>query len=217
MDLKKKTELEKRIKEIIANISEKNQTDYFKSLMMYAQMVAEWNHTHNIVSRCQNIEDVLDSICDSIYVIEFFGKEFFLNDKYKKIVDVGSGGGFPGIPLSILIPEKEFILVDSNRKKCSFLRIVKSELNLKNVAVLNDKFNNSLKQILIVTKAAISPANFSIIINGMEKGGYAILWATAKTKAEFLLEMNKLGGKVTKEYGFTLPSGKERLFLLITK
>ncbi len=53
------------------------------------------------------------------------------------IIDIGSGGGFPGIPLGILHPDTSFLLVESNQKKCTFLRQVRRVLSLKNVNVCN--------------------------------------------------------------------------------
>ena len=58
------------------------------------------------------------------------------------IIDIGSGGGFPGIPLAILMPETEIVLVESNRKKSNFLRQVKRALALENVTVCNNRVEN---------------------------------------------------------------------------
>ena len=53
------------------------------------------------------------------------------------IIDIGSGGGFPGIPLGILLPDTSFLLVESNQRKCTFLRQVRRVLSLNNVNVCN--------------------------------------------------------------------------------
>lgn len=58
------------------------------------------------------------------------------------IIDMGSGGGLPGIPLAILAPGTSFVLVDSNRRKCVFLRQVKRVLSLRNVNVCNTRMEN---------------------------------------------------------------------------
>ena len=70
-----------------------------------------WNKTHNLVSKnqAQNLEE---HITDSLSISPLLGKN---------IIDLGSGGGLPGIPLAIINPEKNFFLVDSNTKKGAFL------------------------------------------------------------------------------------------------
>ena len=56
-----------------------------------------------------------------------------------KMLDIGSGGGFPGIPLAIFLPDTNFVLVESNRKKSAFLRKMRRVLALNNVTVQNDR------------------------------------------------------------------------------
>ncbi len=56
-----------------------------------------------------------------------------------KILDIGSGGGLPGIPLAILLPDTDFVLVESNRKKTTFLRHVRRTLSLSNITVMHNR------------------------------------------------------------------------------
>ena len=58
------------------------------------------------------------------------------------VVDLGSGGGLPGIPLAITNPQKQFLLVESNTKKASFLLNTVTKLNLHNTEVINDRIEN---------------------------------------------------------------------------
>ncbi|MDE2848585.1 MAG: 16S rRNA (guanine(527)-N(7))-methyltransferase RsmG [Gemmatimonadota bacterium] len=55
------------------------------------------------------------------------------------IADIGSGGGFPGIPLAIFLPGTQFVLVESNQKKCAFLNLVRRALSLDNLNVYSDR------------------------------------------------------------------------------
>ena len=95
----------------------------------YKAHLAVWNKTHNLISKkqAQNIED---HISDSL-VISSLLKE--------NIVDLGSGGGLPGIPLAITNPNKEFYLIESNTKKSSFLLHTTSRLSLENTTVINQR------------------------------------------------------------------------------
>jgi len=66
-----------------------------------------WNHTHNLVSKNQatNLEE---HISDSLSISPFLGEN---------VIDLGSGGGLPGMPLAITNPDKKFFLIESNTKK----------------------------------------------------------------------------------------------------
>lgn len=187
----------------------------FELLMDYANAVIEWNKVHNIISR--NTENIFENIYDSIFAASLFDVYFSENSQTKRIVDIGSGNGLPGIPLAILFPKKDIVLVDSNRKKCSFLRATKSELKLQNVSILNKNFDNSFQENFIITKAAFSPTNSGVLISGLKKGGKAILWATPKIKEELVSEMAKVSAQLIDEKMFILPTGKERLFLVFEK
>ena len=103
-----------------------NQISSYKSLLV------SWNKTHNLVSKnqAQNLEE---HITDSLSISPFLGKN---------IIDLGSGGGLPGLPLAITNPEKNFFLVDSNTKKGAFLLNASTKLKLSNVKVLNNRIED---------------------------------------------------------------------------
>src|SRR5690606_6676610 len=94
------------------------------------------------------------------------------------IVDAGSGGGLPGIPLAILLNETPFCLIDVNRKKCSFLRAVKARLKLDNVQVGNRKLEDIEPSSLIITRAAFSSSNVGTLALAARPGGKIVIWST---------------------------------------
>ena len=87
-----------------------------------------WNNKINVISR-KDIENIyIRHILHSLSIAKFI--------KFRKdatILDLGTGGGFPGIPLAIIFPDANFILVDSIRKKISVVNEVVNELELKNI------------------------------------------------------------------------------------
>ena len=103
--------------------------DQTNLLAKYKAHLAAWNKTHNLISKKQ-AQNIDDHIADSLIISSALNKN---------IVDLGSGGGFPGIPLAITNPDKEFYLIESNTKKSSFLLSTTSRLGLKNTSVINQR------------------------------------------------------------------------------
>ncbi|WP_027123784.1 16S rRNA (guanine(527)-N(7))-methyltransferase RsmG [Mycoplasmoides pirum] len=109
--------------------------DNNKNLLLkkYANLIFEWNKKFNLTG-LKTINDINEVLIDetllSIANINFE----FLN--VKKIIDVGSGSGCPGILLAIEKPNIEVTIIESNKKKCKFLEIVKQELNIENVKII---------------------------------------------------------------------------------
>lgn len=209
-------EFVKDLENTIGSIYEVDRTSIIiQTLRLYIDLIQKWNKTHNIISR--NSENILENVCDSVSVVKFFKEYFYGTLAVEKVVDIGSGNGFPGVPLSIIFSDLNFTLIDSNRKKCSFLRLVKAEFKLNNISVLNREFNESFNESFAISKAAFSPAYSDRLMSGLKTGGKVIIWATPNTREDFIKAMHKVSSRLFREQCFTLPSGKERLFLMFEK
>jgi len=103
-----------------------------KQILEYENHLISWNKTHNLVSKSQasNLKEHID---DSLIISPL------LEDQ---IMDLGSGGGLPGIPLAICNPKKQFYLVESSAKKSSFLLNTISKLKLNNAQVINKRIED---------------------------------------------------------------------------
>lgn len=128
---------------------------YINKFEEYQNYLMEWNSKINLISRkAVGIEEhLLNSI--------FYLTKYKL-DSIKKICDIGTGGGFPGIPLSILYPEKEFTLVDSIAKKTNALADICEKMKLKNVEVVNSRAEDLSKKKYfdaVISKAVASLYN----------------------------------------------------------
>lgn len=109
-----------------------------KQLKYFLELLLKWNSTHNLVSKTQQ-KNLQEHIEDSLCVSGYLGNT---------VVDVGSGGGFPGIPLAITNPDAKFYLVESNNKKASFLLNTKNLLGLDNTKIINKRMEDvSLEEI----------------------------------------------------------------------
>ncbi len=100
-------------------------------LLAYLQLFHKWNQAYNLSAIRDQRAQLDRHLLDSLSVVPYI--------KAKRLLDVGTGGGLPGIPLAILYPDKDFTLLDSNGKKTRFLFQVKTELKLENVTVQNSR------------------------------------------------------------------------------
>jgi 16S rRNA (guanine527-N7)-methyltransferase len=104
-----------------------------EQLLAYLALLIKWNKAYNLTAVRDPDEMVSRHLLDSLSVQPFV---FAAGDNW---LDVGSGGGMPGIPLAILFPERRFTLLDSNGKKTRFLTQVKLELKLANLEVIHSR------------------------------------------------------------------------------
>lgn len=121
-------------------------------LLQYLSSLLKWNKAFNLTA-IRNPKEamylhLLDSVAVSPAVADF-----------DSCLDVGTGGGLPGIPLAILNPDKSFTLLDTNSKKTRFLKQVVYELGLPNVSVVNKRvqdFNHDSGYACILSRAIAS-------------------------------------------------------------
>jgi 16S rRNA (guanine527-N7)-methyltransferase len=107
-------------------------TDHQKNqLVAYVEMLHKWNKAYNLTSVRDPNEMLIRHILDSIVVAPHLQGERF--------IDVGTGPGLPGIPLSIVLPDAHFTLLDSLGKRVRFLRQVQHELHLTNITPVQSR------------------------------------------------------------------------------
>jgi 16S rRNA (guanine527-N7)-methyltransferase len=129
-----------------------------EQLLAYLALLIKWNKAYNLTAVRDPDEMVSRHLLDSLSVVPFVVEA---GDKW---LDVGSGGGMPGVPLAILFPERQFTLLDSNGKKTRFLTQVKLELKLTNLHVIHsrvEEFTPSIPFSGICSRAFSSLEDFS--------------------------------------------------------
>ena len=97
-------------------------------VQQYAQLLLEWNRSINLTG-ARTPEEVEALIDDAGVLVEASWKDI------TRVIDIGSGGGLPAIPLAVAMPEVQFTLLEANARKCAFLEHVAGTLGLTNVAV----------------------------------------------------------------------------------
>ncbi|MGM0541323.1 MAG: 16S rRNA (guanine(527)-N(7))-methyltransferase RsmG [Pseudomonadota bacterium] len=103
-------------------------------LIQYLTLLEKWNKVYNLTAIRDPKEMLIKHLLDSLAVVPHITSE--------RIIDVGTGGGLPGIPLAICFPDKTVDLLDSNSKKTRFLIQAKAELGLVNSQVIHDRVEN---------------------------------------------------------------------------
>ena len=98
-----------------------------KLFAAHADELVKWNKAVNLTSITDPFDIAVKHYIDSIYPVSLMPKGVF------SILDMGPGGGFPGIPLKIMLPDISFTLIDSSRKKVGFLKHIIRSLNLNNI------------------------------------------------------------------------------------
>lgn len=156
------------------------QGDEVECFEKYAMILLQWNKTHNL-SGTQILEEVYDNIFDSIYPLKFI-KDF------RYCIDIGSGAGFPAIPLAICRSEARFVLVEPRLKRVSFLKNLIVELGLKNIEVqkcLIEDLKPSFEADLITSRAVMSASKLMDKARRfLKKGGYYLFYKGAQLDFE---------------------------------
>lgn len=98
-----------------------------QQLLAYLDLLNKWNKAYNLTSVRDPAQMVIRHLLDSLVIAPYLNGERF--------IDVGTGGGLPGVVMAILFPEREFHLLDSNGKKTRFLFQVKTALSLDNMNI----------------------------------------------------------------------------------
>lgn len=200
---------------------------------LYYERMAEKNRVMNLTAITDYPEVVvkhwLDSLCIWKAALELPELRAVLNAPDAQMIDVGTGAGFPGIPIKILFPQLRLTLLDSLNKRIGFLQDVVGELKLDHVSCIHGRAEELArneahreKYDLCVSRAVAKLASLSeLCIPFVKSKGFFVPYKTEEAKeeiesAEFAVK--ELGGKRIKNIIFTVPqSDYKRVFPVIQK
>ena len=126
----------------------KSQLDKF---LLFDKIIKKWNNKVNLISR-KDIDFLFERHISYSLAITFF----FKFKPKTKILDVGTGGGFPGIPLAIFFPEVDFTLIDRTEKKIKIIDFIKEDLKMKNIKTIVGDVKNLKSKFHFVLGRAVS-------------------------------------------------------------
>jgi 16S rRNA (guanine527-N7)-methyltransferase len=196
----------------------------YNQFLQYYDFLIEWNKVMNLTAITEFKEVVMKHFVDSLSLIKVQN----LDDNLR-IIDIGTGAGFPGIPLKIAFPNLDIVLLDSLNKRVTFLNEVIERLNLKNIKVIHGRAEDYGKDIAYREKFDIcvsrAVSNLAILseycIPYIKVDGLFIPYKSGNILDEVNNSENALqtlGGKVEHIESFMLPNSKiERSLVIIKK
>ena len=194
-----------------------------EQLDKYYEMLIEKNKVMNLTAITEFDEVLVKHFVDSLSICTV------LPNDVTTVCDLGTGAGFPGIPMAIAYPSLQFTLIDSLNKRIKFLDEVVSELGLTNVTLVHARAEEAGRNKLyreyfdlVVSRAVANIATLSEYCLPLVKlGGHFISFKSSDINDEIQLSgkaINKLGGKLLKPVLFSLPDTDiSRSFLIIDK
>lgn len=198
------------LKELGLQITEK-QTQQF---INYYELLTEWNSFMNLTAITEFDEVMKKHFVDSVSLVRSFPD--IINKEYT-LIDVGTGAGFPGIPLKIMFPNLKVVLLDSLNKRVSFLNEVIHKLELANIEALHGRAEDFAKKKeyreqfdICVSRAVANLTTLSeYCLPFVKMNGYFISYKSEKITEEFenaKEAISVLGGKYENQVEFILPN-----------
>ena len=185
----------------------------------YEKIFTEENHKVNLISK--NDEKFLweKHICDSLALANFF-------DKYtipKKLLDIGTGGGFPSVPVAIVYPQINVTALDSIAKKIRAVETIKDTLKLKNLRPICKRAENFDEKFDVVTSRAVSSLDkiCEYALPKLNKNGYFVAFKSKKIQEEInnaQKTLSKYKAEIVDIIEYTLPlEEKLERYLIVIK
>lgn len=210
--------MKEKAKELHIDLSVEQMDKFYR----YMDLLIEWNQKMNLTAITEPEEIIVKHFIDSLTILKYIKEN-------EKIVDMGTGAGFPGIPLSIICEKNKVVLVDSLNKRLVFLQEVIKQLDLKNVETIHaraEDFGQNKtyrEQFDIATSRAV--ANLTTLSEYLlplvKVGGKCICMKASDIEQEVQdakKAINVLGGTIYQIEKFTLPqSDIGRTIIIIDK
>ena len=212
------TEQEEKVWRIFAE-QEGVSPGQLKQFQAYEALLSEWNKAINLTAVYGVSNIVARHFVDSLAV-----RKFFDLSKIKLVADIGSGAGFPGIPLKIMFPHLGVILIEVTKKKQNFLQMVINELGLEGIEVCGLDWRTFLRKTespieYFLTRASLDPLELLRMFRPAcpYKNAKLVYWASEEwlaTRSFMRRVVPRLKKFVKKEHEYVIKRKKRKLVLM---
>lgn len=197
--------------------------EFIDNIVEYFLELKEWNKKFNLIGLKSDEDIIVKLFVDSLYFAKL--------DKVshcETILDIGSGAGFPGIPNALYFKDKQFFLIESNKKKCSFLKNIKEKLSINNIEIINEraeklsKMDNYIEKFDCALIKALAKFNIALKLSlpFIKKSGYCVYYASNKQRFEIISNnklCNLLGFKIDNIFDYNLNNSGQRCLIIVKK
>lgn len=184
------------------------QVDQF---VRYYELLVEWNSFMNLTGITEFSEVLKKHFIDSISIFSYVNQ-----NSISSLIDVGTGAGFPGLPLKIVCPELKVTLLDSLDKRIKFLNCVIDELELQNITAIHGRAEDYASNMehrefydMAVSRAVANLSTLSeYCLPFVKKDGIFVSYKSETLEEEVINATNAiqiLGGRIMNKYSFYLP------------
>lgn len=203
------SQFEKYLEQFQITLSNKQKEQFLK----YYELLVEWNGFMNLTAITEFDDVMKKHFADSLSIVKAFSE---IRTEKLKVIDIGTGAGFPGIPLKIVFPQIELTLLDSLQKRLKFLQEVIEQLELGEVELIHGRAEDFCKPSmkreqydLCVSRAVANLATLSeLCLPYVKVGGKFIPYKSEKAEEEVKAAQKAvrlLGGEVKDQIEFELP------------
>lgn len=203
------SQFEKYLEQFQITLSNKQKEQFLK----YYELLVEWNGFMNLTAITEFDDVMKKHFADSLSIVKAFSE---IRTEKLKVIDIGTGAGFPGIPLKIVFPQIELTLLDSLQKRLKFLQEVIEQLELGEVELIHGRAEDFCKPSmkreqydLCVSRAVANLATLSeLCLPYVKMGGKFIPYKSEKAEEEVKAAQKAvrlLGGEVKDQIEFELP------------
>lgn len=224
----KKNDVKMAFKYINIDLNDTQQEQFVR----YYELLVEWNSFMNLTAITEEKDVLIKHFIDSVSLVLFEDVDFekkVINTDITSVIDIGTGAGFPGIPLKIVFPQLKVTLLDSLNKRIKFLNTVIEELQLKNIVAIHGRAEDLAmkdeyreKYDICVSRAVANLATLSeYCLPFVRINKYFVPFKSQKLDEEVINAkecISVMGGKYINKFKFVLPeTEEERTFAYIKK